>query len=245
MKTPYFFGSKAVTKSERTHAVAGVFASVAERYDLMNDLMSVGLHRLWKQALVNLAAPRPQETWLDLATGSGDIAALLAAPHRVQQVIAVDANAAMLAQAQANLGDLTKVKFSVAAAEELPFATASFAGVTCAFGVRNFTEPTVGIAEMARVLAPGGRAVILEFAPPIGTGFKAQLQRQYLLQILPVLGGIVVDDEVSYQYLAESIINFAPPQQVMTWLTDAGLVEAEYSSFAGGVVGLYRAWKTW
>lgn len=243
MTFQYHFGTRTVSRAGREQAVAGVFASVAQRYDLMNDLMSAGLHRLWKRSMVALAAPQPNEAWLDLATGSGDIAALLAAPKQAGSVTAADPSSQMLAQAQRRFATLPNVQTTVCSAEQLPFATRSFAGVTCAFGLRNFTAIPEALAEITRVLEPGGRVILLEFSPP--QGLTSAWQRRYLTEVLPVLGALVVSDEPSYRYLADSIIDFAPPAQVASWLEDAGLVEVQWRTFAAGAVALHRAWKTW
>lgn len=242
MNSEFRFGDRTVTRAGRAASVAGVFARVASRYDLMNDVMSAGWHRVWKRGMVSLAAPRPDEAWLDLAAGSGDIAAQLAQPGRAGVVVAADPSAPMLELARRRCAGNQRVRYVRCTAENLPFAGGRFAGVTCAFGLRNFTAAPLALAEVARVLQPGGRAVILEFAPPHGP--LAAWHRRYLLEVLPALGQAIAGDAPSYRYLAESIMGFPPPAGVGQWLEAAGLVEPAWRTFAGGAVAVYRAWKT-
>ena len=239
------FGNQTVDKTQHLHSVANVFSKVANKYDLMNDLMSLGLQKHWKKALVNWAYPRQDEVWLDLATGSGDIAMLLADTQKPKQVIGADPNAEMLEQASKRLTDYPQVKLVQCNAEQLDFADRSFTGVTCAFGLRNFTEPQLALAEIARVLEPGGRVLILEFIPPKDSGPISYLHKNYLLNVLPMLGKNVVNDEASYRYLAESIMNFAKPETIATWCEKANLTNPQWRIMASGAVMLFRAWKTW
>jgi demethylmenaquinone methyltransferase / 2-methoxy-6-polyprenyl-1,4-benzoquinol methylase len=237
------FGFEQVPEEEKAERVAGVFASVAQRYDLMNDLMSAGLHRWWKRFTVEQSLIRPGDRVLDVAGGTGDMARLFA--ERVGPtgtVVLTDINAAMLAVGRDRLIDKGLVVPSVRCdAEHLPFASNTFDCVTVAFGLRNMTHKEVALSEMQRVLRPGGRVLVLEFSrvwKPL-----APLYDAYSFQLLPRLGSAIVNDAASYRYLAESI-RMHPDQETLKGLLEqAGLERVEYFNLAAGVVALHRGYK--
>ena len=232
------FGYQTVDESEKARRVRGVFDSVAARYDLMNDLMSGGLHRYWKWFTVGEAALRPGMKVLDLATGSGDLARAMARRKGVQ-VWMTDINASMLSigRDRAIDGglDLPAVQCD---AERLPFADGSFDRVTVAFGLRNMTHKDRALAEMHRVLKPGGMALVLEFSKvwkPLEVPYNA-----YSFGVLPVLGRLVARDARSYKYLAESIRVHPDQQQLADMLEAAGFRRVRYNNLAAGVVALHQ-----
>jgi len=234
------FGFRKVAEGEKAERVADVFDRVAERYDLMNDLMSLGLHRYWKQFAVSVARPRPGERVLDVATGSGDLAAALArrvAPHG--EVWATDVNRKMLQRGRDRLLDAGALSPAVQCdAERLPFPDAYFDCVTVGFGLRNMTHKDRALGEMARVLKPGGRAVVLEFSK-----VWAPLQGAYDLysfKVLPWLGERVAGAGEPYRYLAESIRMHPGQAELKAMLEAAGFAEVEVFNLAAGVVAVHR-----
>jgi demethylmenaquinone methyltransferase / 2-methoxy-6-polyprenyl-1,4-benzoquinol methylase len=237
------FGFEQVPEDQKAERVAGVFASVAQRYDLMNDLMSAGLHRWWKRFTIEQSLVRPGERVLDVAGGTGDMARLFA--RRVGPtgtVVLTDINAAMLTVGRDRLLDNGIVVPSVRCdAEHLPFASNSFDCVAVAFGLRNMTHKDAALREMQRVLRPGGRVLVLEFSrvwKPL-----APLYDVYSFQLLPRLGQAIVNDAASYRYLAESI-RVHPDQETLKGLMEqAGLERVEYFNLAAGVVALHRGYK--
>lgn len=236
------FGFGKLPAAEKTVRVDNIFTSVAGYYDLMNDLMSGGLHRLWKRQLSLLAAARPGQHWLDLACGSGDIANLCRrACQQDGSITLADPCAPMLAHAQQRFG-LNNFKFIQCTAEQLPFRDASFDGITCAFGFRNFTDQMAGLKQMARVLKPGGKMLILEFAHPKPCLRKAH--RAYLLNGLPSLGKLVANDEASYRYLGESILAQPSQAQTVKMIASTGLEFVQSHDLTGGVVAIYEARRT-
>lgn len=237
------FGFQNVAEAEKTSKVREVFRSVAPRYDLMNDLMSGGLHRLWKRFAVDIAAVREGEKVLDVASGTGDLALAFAkragASGRVWQT---DINEAMLKTGRDRLMD---AGFSLPAAlcdaEKLPFAAESFDLVSVAFGLRNMTHKEAALAEMTRVLKPGGRLLVLEFskiAAPLQGAYDT-----YSFKVLPLLGKFVANDEASYRYLAESIRMHPDQATLSQMLETAGLKRVEYFNLTAGVVALHRGYK--
>jgi demethylmenaquinone methyltransferase/2-methoxy-6-polyprenyl-1,4-benzoquinol methylase len=234
------FGFRKVAEEEKARKVAEVFDSVAGRYDLMNDLMSAGLHRLWKRFAVEQSLVRPGERVLDVAGGTGDLTRLFA--RRVGtsgSVITTDINAQMLRRGRDRLFDEgLMVPAARCDAEKLPFAPASFDCVCVAFGLRNMTHKDAALAEMTRVLRPGGRLLVLEFSrvwQPL-----APLYDTYSFQVLPRLGRLVTNDADSYRYLAESI-RMHPDQETLKQMMErAGLERVEYFNLAAGVVALHR-----
>lgn len=232
------FGFAELDAHAHESAVAGVFATAAGHYDLLNDAMSLGLHRLWKREMVLLAQARRGQRWLDLACGSGDLAQLLLASGCA--VVAADPSAPMLKLARERLGDRIEDYVSCHA-EKLPFAAGAFDGVACAFGLRNFSDPPAGVAEIARVLAPGGHCVIMEFAEPWAP--LRPLYRRYLLEALPELGAALADDRASYRYLGESILAHPKRAVVAGWLAGAGLAGIDWVNLAAGIVAVHRGWR--
>ncbi len=237
------FGYQQVPEADKARRVAGVFDSVASRYDLMNDLMSAGLHRVWKRALIERSGVRPGERVLDLAGGTGDLARLFAGRVGAHgAVVLADINRNMLALGRDRLLDAgTLLPLVQCDAEALPFPTASFDCVAIAFGLRNVTRKERALAEMARVLAPGGRVLVLEFSrvwKPL-----APLYDAYSFQVLPRLGRLVAGDVESYRYLAESIRMHPDQDTLKHMLEDAGLERVDYLNLAAGVVALHRGFR--
>jgi len=237
------FGYEQVAENAKADKVREVFRSVAPSYDIMNDLMSGGLHRIWKHFTVNLAAVRPGFKVLDVASGSGDLArefAKRAGPEG--EVWQTDINAAMLGVGRDRLLNAgLMLPLAQCDAEKLPFPSEHFDLVTVAFGLRNMTHKDAALAEMTRVLKPGGKLIVLEFSK-----VAAPLEKAYDLysfSILPKLGKWVAKDEASYRYLAESIRMHPDQETLKTMMTDAGLSRVEYFNLAAGVVAVHRGVK--
>jgi demethylmenaquinone methyltransferase/2-methoxy-6-polyprenyl-1,4-benzoquinol methylase len=234
------FGFERIPEGQKAKRVRGVFDSVAQRYDLMNDLMSLGLHRLWKSFAVSVARVRAGERVLDVASGSGDLARAFAA--RGAEVWMSDINAAMLARGRDRVLDAGRLAPAVQCdAERLPFAAASFDCVSVAFGLRNMTRKDAALAEMARVLKPGGRLLVLEFSR-IWQPFEKAYDL-YSFRVLPWLGERVAGDGAAYRYLAESIRRHPDQEALRAMLERAGLERVEYFNLAAGVVALHRGYK--
>lgn len=237
------FGFTEVEESEKARKVAEVFDSVASRYDLMNDLMSAGMHRAWKHFTLNVAAVRPGNRVLDLASGSGDLArgfARRVGPGGV--VIMTDINFQMLSRGRDRLLDAGHVLPTVQCdAERLPFPDNHFDCVSVAFGLRNMTHKDAALAEMHRVLKPGGRALVLEFSKvwaPLQPLYDA-----YSFKVIPKIGRWIADDEASYQYLAESIRMHPGQQELKSMMSRAGFDEVDWFNLSAGVVALHRGYK--
>ena len=236
------FGFALLPESEKAEKVERLFEDVSGYYDLMNDALSAGLHRIWKRQLAWLAAASGREAWLDLACGSGDIADLLGAgrPHPGRpRITLADPSAAMLARSRRRFGDAAGLSYVRCPAEKLPFADASFDGIACAFGMRNFTDIDAALAEIRRVLRPGGRVLILEFArprPPLRAA-----HRLYLLRALPALGALIAGDRASYRYLGESILAHPRQEETAAGLRAAGFGFVDWIDLAGGIVAIHRA----
>ena len=235
------FGYERVTPEEKTTRVRGVFDSVAGRYDLMNDLMSGGLHRLWKRFALSQTGLRPGQRALDVACGTGDLGAGLARQvGRDGLAVLTDINREMLARGRDRLIDKgigAQVAFVIANAECLPFADRSFDCVTIGFGLRNVTDKAAALASMRRVLRPGGRLLVLEFSKPrpeIRAAYDA-----YSFNVLPRLGGIVAGDAASYRYLAESIRMHPDQETLAAMIRDAGFDDCRWHNLAAGVVALH------
>jgi len=237
------FGYERVAEGEKTRRVGEVFRSVAPSYDLMNDLMSLGLHRLWKRFAVELSGVRAGSRVLDVASGSGDLAAALARRAGPSgQVWMTDINPAMLAVGRDKLADRGVVApMALADAEKLPFPDDAFDCVSVAFGLRNMTHKERALAEMARVTRPGGRVIVLEFSKPWKPLAKAY--DAYSFSVLPALGRYVAKDEAAYRYLAESIRMHPDQEALKSMMEAAGLARVEYFNLAAGVVALHRGWK--
>jgi demethylmenaquinone methyltransferase/2-methoxy-6-polyprenyl-1,4-benzoquinol methylase len=237
------FGFQRVSTAEKTRRVAGVFDSVAFRYDLMNDVMSAGLHRLWKRFAVDRTGLRPGQRALDVASGTGDLARLLA--RRVGDagmVVATDINGSMLWRGRDRLLDAGVIVPALQCdAEQLPFADGSFDCVTIAFGLRNVTRKARALKEMTRVLRPGGRLLVLEFSQvwaPLQPLYDA-----YSFQVLPRMGQLLAGDSDSYRYLAESIRKHPGQEGLKAMMTAAGLERVEYWNLSAGVVALHRGYR--
>ena len=233
------FGYETVTPEEKTRRVRGVFDSVADKYDVMNDLMSVGLHRLWKRFAIDAVAPRPGQRVLDLAGGTGDLARLFAAKVGASgTVVHSDINHAMLAAGRDKLIDRGLALPTVQCnAEALPFAERAFDVVSIAFGLRNVTRKDRALAEMRRVLRPGGAALVLEFsrvAEPL-----APIYDWYSFNVLPRLGKLVAHDDASYRYLAESIRVHPDQAALAAMMEQAGFDKVEFHNLTAGVVAVH------
>jgi demethylmenaquinone methyltransferase/2-methoxy-6-polyprenyl-1,4-benzoquinol methylase len=240
------FGYEKVSESEKSARVAEVFSSVAGKYDLMNDLMSLGAHRLWKRFTLALTALRPGQRALDVAGGTGDLALGLARQVGKQGgVTLTDINAEMLTRGRDRLidagcgGELSYVR---ADAERLPFADHSFDCITIGFGLRNVTHPAAALASMHRVLKPGGQLLVLEFSTPVAPGLKP-LYDAYSFGVLPLLGRLVARDAGSYRYLAESIRRHPDQETLLGMLREAGFGETRYHNLSGGIVAVHRGYK--
>ena len=236
------FGEELVAPEEKTRRVGEVFSSVARRYDLMNDLMSGGMHRLWKDRFVNRVKPRVGEAILDMAGGTGDIAFRMA--RRGAQVTVADINPDMLAvgEERARETGLTHLAWSVQNAEALTFGTNAFDAYTIAFGIRNVTDIPAALRESHRVLNRGGRLFVLEFSTSEWPGF-AELYDAFSRRVIPRLGSAVAGDEASYRYLVESIRRFPRPEAFRAMITQAGFVRANVEPILGGAVCIWSGWK--
>lgn len=241
------FGYQKISEAEKSAKVRAVFDSVVDRYDLMNDLMSFGIHRLWKQEAIALAQIKPGQRVLDLATGTGDLS--LGFAKRVGAtgwVIASDINAAMLQLGCNRLTDqgiTGNIAYVQADAERLPFANEQFDCVTISFGLRNLTHKEQALAAMLRVLRPGGRLLILEFSRPLYTPLQLAYDF-YSFQVLPRLGWLVTGDDESYRYLAESIRVHPDQEALKILLQQAGFVQCDYINLTGGIVAIHRGYKS-
>lgn len=254
------FGYRQVPVGEKSSLVRSVFSSVAPSYDVMNDLMSVGLHRLWKDRLVATLAPWPGQRHLDVAGGTGDVAfrvlrAIRAAearaaspPPQPGHVIVFDINAEMLREGQRRAGgavpggDVSGLSWVQGDAESLPFEDDSFDSYTVAFGIRNVTRRDKALEEAYRVLRPGGRFLCLEFSQVEFTGLR-QLYDAYSFAVIPQVGRIVAGDAESYQYLVESIRKFPPQEEWAGLVQDAGFKGVTYESLTAGVVAIHSGFK--
>jgi demethylmenaquinone methyltransferase/2-methoxy-6-polyprenyl-1,4-benzoquinol methylase len=240
------FGFQQVPWREKARRVRGVFDSVANRYDLMNDLMSGGAHRLWKHFMLSLTGLAPGDRALDIAGGTGDIAAGLArqvGPSGL--VVLADINASMLGLGRDRLTDravVSNVEYAQADAEGLPFADSSFDAVTIAFGLRNVTDKPAALASMQRVLKPGGQLLILEFSQPVMPAL-GRLYDLYSFNVLPLLGRAFAGDAGSYRYLAESIRRHPGQQELLDLMTTAGLSSCRYHNLTGGIVAVHRGYR--
>ncbi len=240
------FGYKDVPTSEKAGMVADVFHSVAGKYDIMNDAMSLGIHRLWKQFAIAQVGVRPGHTVLDLACGTGDLTLKMspqAGPDGL--VIASDINASMLQNGRDRLidkGITNNVQFVQADAEKLPFPDNSVDRITIAFGLRNVTDQNAALSAMYRCLRPGGRLVILEFSKPVLPGLD-KVYDLYSFKILPQLGKMIANDEASYRYLAESIRKHPDQETLKGMMAGAGFDRPHYHNLSGGIVAVHKGYK--
>jgi demethylmenaquinone methyltransferase/2-methoxy-6-polyprenyl-1,4-benzoquinol methylase len=240
------FGYQQVAWQDKQRRVSGVFDSVASNYDIMNDAMSFGIHRLWKRFAVEQTGARPGQTILDLAGGTGDLAARLSRLVGPQgEVIIGDINASMLSVGRERLldkGIAGNVEFIQVNAENLPFPDGSFDCITIAFGLRNVTDKEKALAAMYRVLKPGGRVLVLEFSKPVIPGLK-QIYDFYSFSVLPVMGRLIAKDEKSYRYLAESIRMHPDQENLRIMMEQAGFEDCDYFNLTGGIVALHRGFR--
>lgn len=240
------FGFKSVPKEQKVAMVADVFHSVAAKYDIMNDVMSMGIHRLWKRFTIDCSGVRPGQQVLDLAGGTGDITALFS--KRVGpsgKVVLADINESMLNVGRDKLRDLglvTNIEFVQANAEALPFADNSFDIVSIGFGLRNVTDKDAALRSIFRVLKPGGRLLVLEFSKP-QSEILSKAYDLYSFRILPFMGQLIANDKESYQYLAESIRMHPDQETLKQMMQDAGFAEVSYHNLTGGIVALHRGYK--
>ena len=242
------FGYRDVPEAEKEGLVREVFSSVAKRYDLMNDLMSGGVHRLWKDVFVDWLDPRPGSAYLDVAGGTGDIAFRIAALARKRggeaSVTVCDINADMLGEGvrRAEEKGESGIEWVCGNAEALPFPGASFDAYTIAFGIRNVTHIDQALREARRVLRPGGRFLCLEFSKVEVPGLDT-LYDAYSFKLMPKIGGLVAKDEESYRYLAESIRRFPPQAKFAAMIAEAGLEQVKVRNLSGGIAAMHSAWR--
>jgi demethylmenaquinone methyltransferase/2-methoxy-6-polyprenyl-1,4-benzoquinol methylase len=236
------FGEQLVSPEEKTRRVGEVFSSVARRYDMMNDLMSGGMHRLWKERFVNRVKPRAGEAILDMAGGTGDIAFRMA--QRGARVTVADINADMLevGKERAERRNITGLAWKVENAEALTFGDASFDAYTIVFGIRNVTDIPAALREAHRVLNRGGRFYCMEFSSSDWPGFS-ELYDAWASNVIPRIGKAVADDEDSYRYLVESIRRFPRPNAFRAMVDEAGFVQAAAEPMLGGLVTIHSGWK--
>ena len=236
------FGDQLVSPEEKTQRVGAVFSSVARRYDIMNDLMSGGMHRLWKDRFVARVKPRPGEVILDMAGGTGDIAFRMA--RRGASVTVADINPDMLevGKERAEQRGIAGLTWQVENAEKLSFADAGFDAYTIVFGIRNVTDIPAALREAHRVLKRGGRFYCMEFSSSDWPGF-AEIYDKLATNLIPRIGKLVADDEESYRYLVESIRRFPRPPAFKKMVTEAGFVRANAEPMLGGLVTIHSGWK--
>jgi demethylmenaquinone methyltransferase/2-methoxy-6-polyprenyl-1,4-benzoquinol methylase len=240
------FGYKQVNVEEKAGKVAEVFHSVAGNYDLMNDLMSGGIHRLWKRVTIEMSGVRPGHSVLDIAGGTGDLAAKfskIVGPEGT--VVLADINDSMLKVGRDRLVDrgiTDNVRFSQADAQYLPFPDNTFDVITIAFGLRNVTDKDMALRSMLRVLKPGGKLLVLEFSKPPNQ-LLSKIYDGYSFNILPKLGKLFANDADSYQYLAESIRMHPDQETLLSMMDNAGFEKTDYHNMTGGIVALHRGIK--
>lgn len=241
------FGFEEVPTDEKADRVAEVFHSVAGKYDLMNDLMSGGIHRLWKRFTIEVSAVRLGHKVLDIAGGTGDLAYKFAGLVGSEgQVILSDINASMLNVGRDRLIDRgvnNNVQYAQLDAQYLPFADNTFDCITIAFGLRNVTDKDLALRSMLRVLKPGGRLLILEFSKPTNAILE-KIYDKYSFNVLPVMGKLITNDANSYRYLAESIRMHPDQNTLKTMMNDAGFANTEFYNMTGGIVALHKGIKS-
>lgn len=243
------FGFREVAEEEKSRLVGRVFSNVARRYDIMNDLMSLGIHRIWKQALLDWLAPGPDTQLLDVAGGTGDIAFRfldrLAAQNGQARASVCDINPEMLAVGRARAqerGCLDRVAFGCGDAEILPFPDARFDAYTIAFGIRNVTHIDRALAEAFRVLKPGGRFLCLEFSN-VDNPILERLYDLWSFNAIPAIGQAVANDRASYEYLVESIRRFPPQKSFAGMIGAAGFKQVKWRDLSAGIVAMHSGWK--
>lgn len=240
------FGFKEIPTDQKVDAVAQVFHSVAAKYDIMNDLMSGGIHRLWKRHTISQSGVRAGQKVLDIAGGTGDLTAKFSRlVGQSGQVVLADINDSMLKVGRdklANLGVVGNVQYVQANAEELPFPDNTFDCITIAFGLRNVTDKAKALASMQRVLKPGGRLLVLEFSKP-ETECLSTIYDQYSFRLLPFMGKIIANDAESYRYLAESIRMHPDQETLKSMMEQVGFERVTYQNMTGGIVALHKGFK--
>lgn len=240
------FGFSEVEEQEKQTLVGNVFRSVAGNYDVMNDAMSLGIHRAWKWYAIAQSGVKEGHKVLDLAAGSADLAIKFAEKVGEHgEVVVTDINAAMLEQGRrrmADAGQAGNVEFCLVNAEQLPFADNYFDCITISFGLRNVTHKDRALAEMHRCVKPGGRVLVLEFSQPVNETFR-RVYDAYSFNVIPMLGELIAKDRDSYQYLVESIRKHPPQDELKTMMLDAGFDHVRYHNLTGGVVALHIAYK--
>ena len=240
------FGYRDVPESKKEGLVAGVFHSVASRYDVMNDLMSLGIHRLWKRFTIELSAARPGHVVLDIAGGTGDLARQFSRiVGETGRVVLADINESMLRVGRDRLTDqgiVGNMEFVQANAECLPFPDNTFDCITISFGLRNVTDKDAALRSMCRVLKPGGRLLVLEFSKP-GNPLLTKAYDIYSFGLLPIMGKLVAGDSESYRYLAESIRMHPDQETLEGMMKEAGFVNTAYHNMTGGIVALHKGVK--
>ena len=240
------FGYEQVDVKDKVKKVAGVFHSVADKYDVMNDLMSFGVHRLWKRFTLSQTGLKAGQRALDLAGGTGDLALRMSRMVGASgEVVLSDINSSMLSRGRERLidkGIAGNMRYVQANAECLPFPDNYFDCITIAFGLRNVTDKDAALRSMYRVLKPGGRLLILEFSKPVAPGL-APVYDLYSFKVLPIMGKLVANDAESYNYLAESIRMHPDQQTLQTMMEEAGFDKATYHNLTGGVVALHKGFK--
>ena len=236
------FGDQLVSPEEKTTRVGAVFSSVAKRYDVMNDLMSGGMHRLWKERFVNRVKPRAGERILDMAGGTGDIAFRMAARGALVTVSDINADMLAVGQERAAAKPIGGLTWKQENAEVLSFGDSVFDAYTIAFGIRNVTDIPAALKEAHRVLKRGGRLFVLEFSTSEWPGF-GKLYERYADAVIPRIGKAVAGDEESYRYLVESIRRFPTPDRFRAMIADAGFAQARVEPMLGGLVCIWSGWK--
>jgi demethylmenaquinone methyltransferase/2-methoxy-6-polyprenyl-1,4-benzoquinol methylase len=236
------FGDELVSPDEKTRRVGQVFSSVARRYDLMNDLMSGGMHRLWKDRFVNRVKPRTGEEILDMAGGTGDIAFRMARRGALVTVSDINADMLEVGKERARQKGLTGLSWKVENAETLTFSNDTFDAYTIVFGIRNVTDIPAALREAHRVLKRGGRFFCMEFSQSDWPGFS-NLYDAWSTHMIPRIGKAIADDEASYRYLVESIRRFPRPNAFRAMISDAGFVRANAEPMLGGLVTIHSGWK--
>ncbi|KHF26327.1 bifunctional demethylmenaquinone methyltransferase/2-methoxy-6-polyprenyl-1,4-benzoquinol methylase UbiE [Solemya velum gill symbiont] len=240
------FGFETVKAEEKAGRVREVFDSVASNYDIMNDLMSLGVHRLWKHVAIDLSAVRNGQHVLDLASGTGDLASRFAGLVGPEgRVVMSDINLAMLEEGRKRMvdsGHVGNVEYLQINAEEIPFPDNSFDCVTIGFGLRNVTDKDKALREMFRVIKPGGRVLVLEFSKPVNKPLE-KIYDFYSFKALPLMGKLVAKDADSYRYLAESIRMHPDQETLKQMIEDAGFERCDYHNLTGGVVAIHRGFK--
>lgn len=240
------FGFRQIPSEQKSHLVADIFRSVAPKYDLMNDIMSLGIHRLWKQMMIQEAGLRPNHHVLDVASGTGDLAKVFAKSiGKEGKIVLTDINEAMLLIGRKRLTDagfVGNVDYVIADAEHLPFVNNEFDLLTMAFGLRNVTDKSNALASLYRILKPGGKLLILEFSHPTFSLLK-RFYDFYSFKVIPKLGEWIAQDKESYQYLVESIRMHPDQATLKSMMSAVGFEDVSYLNLSGGIVALHKGYK--